>query len=246
MGTVLEQLLVGPPHLSVGMLTADLLRLGDELQALPPAGIDIVHIDVGDGAFSPMFTVGAPVVKALPSMLYKDAHLLVNDPLDKLDAFVAAGADIISFHVEGAPQPHRVLQALTAATNATDPSRGIVRGVAINPSTPVSAIEPLLELTDLVLLLAINPGWSGQHYLATTDARVEQARALIERAGRPIAIGIDGGITRDNVAHAASLGVNLIVSGSAIYDGRDARANAVAMKQLIRDGARVTRVAVPA
>ena len=246
MGTLLEQLLVGPPHLSVGMLTADLLRLGEELEALPPAGIDIVHVDVGDGAFSPMFTVGAPIVKALPATLFKDVHLLVNDPLSKLDAFVAAGADIITFHIEGAPQPHRVLQALTAATNANDAQRGIVRGVAINPSTPVSAIEPLLELADMILILAINPGWGGQRYLASTDARVDRVRELIERAGRPIALGIDGGITRDNVAHAAGLGVNLIVSGSAVYDGRDARANATAMQQLVREGARVTRVAVPA
>ena len=246
MATLLEQLLVGPPHLSVGMLTADLLHLAEDLEALPPAGIDIVHIDVADGAFSPMFTVGAPIVKALPSTLFKDAHLLVTDPLSKVDAFVAAGADIITFHVEGAAQPHRVLQALTAATNTNDPARGIVRGVAINPSTPVSAIEPLLELADMVLVLAINPGWGGQRYLAATDGRVEQVRELVAAAGRPIAIGIDGGITRDNVAHAAGLGVNLIVSGSAIYDGRDARANAIAMQELVKDGARTTRVAVPA
>ena len=245
MGTLLEQLLAGPPHLSVGMLTADLLHLGDELQALPPAGIDIVHIDVGDGAFCPMFTVGAPIVKALPATLYKDVHLLVNDPLSKLDAFVAAGADIITFHVEGAPQPHRVLQALSAATNANDAQRGIVHGVAINPSTLVSTIEPLLELADMVLILAINPGWGGQRYLTSTDARVDQARELIERAGRPIALGVDGGITRDNVAHAAGLGVNLIVSGSAIYDGRDAAANALEMQQRVRDASCV-RVAVPA
>jgi ribulose-phosphate 3-epimerase len=162
---------------------------------------------------------------------------MVNEPLAKLEAFVAAGADIISFHIEGAAQPHRVLQALSGMTNANDPARGVVRGVALNPSTPVSAIEPLLEITDLVLLLAINPGWSGQRFLATTNGRVEQARELIRAAGRPIALGIDGGITRDNVAHAASLGVDLIVTGSAIYDGGDARSNAVAMQQLTRDAA---------
>jgi ribulose-phosphate 3-epimerase len=244
-GTLLEHLLDGRPHLSVGVLTADLMRLGDDLAALPPAGIDIVHIDVADGAFCPLFTVGAPFVKALPATLYKDAHLLVNDPLSKIDSFVAAGADIITFHVEGAAQPHRVLQALGAATNANDPARGIVRGVAINPSTPVTAVEPLLDEAEMVLLLAINPGWGGQRYLAGTDARVAQARRLIEASGRRIALGVDGGITRDNVGHAASLGVDLIVSGSAIYDGRDAAANALVMQQLVRDAA-PTRVALPA
>jgi ribulose-phosphate 3-epimerase len=244
-GMLLEHLLDGRPHLSVGVLTADLMRLGDDLAALPPAGIDIVHIDVADGAFCPLFTVGAPFVKALPATLYKDAHLLVNDPLSKIDSFVAAGADIITFHVEGAAQPHRVLQALGAATNANDPARGIVRGVAINPSTPVTAVEPLLDEAEMVLLLAINPGWGGQRYLAGTDARVAQARRLIEASGRRIALGVDGGITRDNVGHAASLGVDLIVSGSAIYDGRDAAANALVMQQLVRDAA-PTRVALPA
>jgi ribulose-phosphate 3-epimerase len=243
--TVLEHLLDGGPHLSAGLLTADLLHLADELNGLPPAGIDIVHIDVADGAFCPLFTVGAPFVKALPSTFFKDAHLMVNDPLSKVEAIVAAGADLITFHVEGAAQPHRVLQALSAATNANDPERGIVRGIALNPSTPVAIIEPLLELADLVLLLAINPGWSSQHFLATTDRRADQARRLIEAAGRPIALGLDGGITRDNVAHAASLGVDLIVTGSAIYDGGDATANALAMQQLVR-GAPKSRVAVPA
>jgi ribulose-phosphate 3-epimerase len=236
-GALLEHLLDGGPHLSVGVLTADLMRLGDELRALPPADIDIVHIDVADGAFCPLFTVGAPFVKALPASLYKDAHLLVNDPLAKIDSFVAAGADIITFHLEGAAQPHRVLQALGAMSNANDAARGLVRGVAINPSTPVTAIEPLLEEVELILLLAINPGWGGQRYLASTDARVEQARRLIEASGRRIALGVDGGITRDNVGHAASLGVNLIVSGSAIFDGRNAAANALAMQQLVRDAA---------
>ena len=235
--TVLDHLLEGGPHLSVGVLTADLMHLADDLEALPPAGIDILHVDVADGAFCPLFTFGAPILKALPRTFFKDAHLMVNEPLAKLDAFVAAGADIISFHVEGAAQPHRVLQALSGMTNANDPARGIVRGVALNPSTPVNILEPLLDEADLVLLLAINPGWSGQRYLASTDARVEQARELIRAAGRPIALGIDGGITRDNVAHAASLGVDLIVTGSAIYDGKSAPANALEMQRRVREAA---------
>ena len=102
--------------------------------------------------------------------MLKDVHLMVDDPLAKVDAFVAAGADIITFHVEGARQPHRVLQVLGTAVNANDPERGVVRGVALNPSTPVEALEPLLDDLDYVLLLAVNPGWGGQAFIPATQA----------------------------------------------------------------------------
>ena len=130
-----------------------------------------------DGVFCPMFTVGAPVVAAMPTPLIKDVHLMIDDPLDKVDAFVAAGADIITFHVEGARQPHRVLQPLGGAENANDPARGIIRGVALNPSTPSSAIEPLLDDLEYVLILGINPGLGRPDFLPSTGRRLEAARA---------------------------------------------------------------------
>lgn len=243
-GTALGRLLAPGRHLTVGMLTADLAHLDDELGIIERAGVELVHVDAGDGAFSPMFTFGAPIVKAMRTPMLKDVHLLVDDPLSKVEAFVAAGADIVTFHVEGARQPHRVLQLLGKATNANDPARGIVRGVAINPSTPVAALEPLLDEADYLLLLAINPGWGGQSFLPATGRRLEQARRLIEASGRPIALGVDGGVTRDNIAAVARLGADVIVSGSAIFDGSAAvAANAEAMLGAVRGAG---RAAVPA
>src|SRR5450759_5368243 len=144
-GSSLERLLDGGPRLSVGMLTADLLELGRDMRILAGTGVELVHIDVMDGVFCPQITVGPPVVKALRTPLLKDVHLMVDDPLAKVEAFVQAGADMITFHLEGARQPHRVLQVLGAATNANDPGRGVIRGVGLNPSTPVEAVEPLLD-----------------------------------------------------------------------------------------------------
>jgi ribulose-phosphate 3-epimerase len=200
------------PHLSIGILTADLLHLGDELALLEQVGARIVHTDVGDGVFSPMFTVGAPFVKAQRTTLLKDAHLMIEDPIDKVQAFVDAGADIITFHVESTRHPHRVLQALGQATNANEPERGIVRGVALNPGTPLQAVEPLLTEVEYVLLLAVNPGWGGQAFIPSTEERLSQLRAMCVAAGcERILIGIDGGITRSNLSRVAALGADIVV-----------------------------------
>jgi ribulose-phosphate 3-epimerase len=217
---LLRTLLDGGPRLTVGLITADLLNLGREVTLLETGGAELVHIDVMDGVFCPMLTVGPPLIKAVRTPLIKDAHLMVQDPLAKIDAFVAAGADMITFHVEGAPQPHRVLQALGAATNANDPERGIIRGVGVNPSTPLEALEPLLDELDYVLVLAINPGWGGQPFLRSTARRLERVREMVEASGRDIVIGVDGAVTRSNIRDVVSLGADVIVSGSAIFDGK--------------------------
>ena len=242
-GPLLGRLLGSGPHLTVGMLTADLLHLGDELDELGSAGVELVHVDVMDGVFCPMLTVGPPLIKALRTPLIRDAHLMIDDPLSKLDQFVSAGADMITFHLEGAHQPHRVLQALGRATNANEPSRGIIRGVGVNPSTPLAAVEPLLDELDYLLVLAINPGWGGQSFLPSTVRRLAEARRLIEASGRPILLGVDGGVTRDNIEHVATLGADIIVSGSAIFDGTPGVAGrAKSMLERVRSG---TEVKVP-
>jgi ribulose-phosphate 3-epimerase len=217
----LRSLLHGGPRLTVGMITADLLHLGDELAMLERGGAELVHIDVMDGVFCPMLTVGPPVIKSLRTPLLKDVHLMITDPLTKIDGFVAA-APTITFQVEGAPQPHRVLQALGKATNVNDPSRGIVRGVAVNPSTPLEVLEPLLDEVDYILVLAVNPGWGGQPFISTTARRVERVRRMVEESGNRILVGVDGAVTRDNIAEVAGLGADIIVSGSAIFDGKAA------------------------
>lgn len=237
-GSTLDRLLAGGPHLSVGLLTANLLALGQEMDLLAGTGVELVHVDVMDGVFCPPITLGSPVVKALRSPLLKDVHLMIDDPLGKVDAFVQAGADMITFHLEGAPQPHRVLQVLGAAVNVNEPGRGLVRGLALNPSTPVDAVEALLDELDYLLILAINPGWSGQTFLASTERRLDRARQLIGASGRRIVLGVDGGVSRANIGRVAAMGADIIVSGSAIFDGGDTAANAAGMLDAVASSRR--------
>ncbi len=159
----LERLRSLCPTISVGTLTADLMHLGDELALLEQAGVGIVHVDVMDGCFCPAMTVGPPYIKGLHTSLLKDVHLMIDEPLDKLAAYVAAGADIITVQVESAIHIHRVLQHLGSMEHASGPGRGLVRGLALNPGTPLEWLAaPLLDEVDLVVLLAVDPGWSGQ------------------------------------------------------------------------------------
>ena len=227
----LARLLGAAPQLSVGILTADLGRLDDELRRLERAQMVMVHTDVMDGVFCPMLTVGAPFVAAQRTSLLKDVHLMIDEPLDKLGPFVKAGADMITFQVESASNPHRVLQVLGDAANANDPGRGILRGIAVSPGTPLEVLPPLLEELDYVMLLAINPGWGGQQFLPSTSARLARVRDFVAASGRPILLGIDGGVTRANIAQVAALGADVIVTGGAIFDGTpDVDANARFMR----------------
>jgi ribulose-phosphate 3-epimerase len=207
--TDVRRLLREGPNVSVGMLTADLLRLGEELAAVAEAGVELVHVDVMDGVFCPQTTVGPPVVRAIPDSFVKDVHLMIDDPLDKVADYLAAGAGILTFHVESTRHPHRVLQSLA--------DTGVVRGVALNPGTPLASLEHLLDELELVLVLAVNPGWSGQKFIPAMERKLAEARELI--GGREIALAVDGGITKENVERIASLGVDVIVAGSAVFDG---------------------------
>jgi ribulose-phosphate 3-epimerase len=222
------------PTLSVGVLTADLLALGADVARLDGTGVGMLHVDVMDGCFTPMMTVGPPLVKALRTPLLKDVHLMIQDPLEKLDDYVAAGADVVTVHAESCTHIHRVLQRLGTMQNANDPARGIVRGLALNPGTPIEAIVPLLDEIDLLLLLAINPGWGGQKFLPATMGRIASARRLLDGAGGRVLLAVDGGITRDNVGRLAGTGVDVVVTGSAVFDGKAPAENARAMLAALR------------
>ena len=210
------------------------MALGADLARLDGTGVALLHFDVMDGCFTPMMTFGPPLVKAVRTPLLKDVHLMIDEPLEKLGDYVAGGADVVTVHAESCTHIHRVLQRLGTMENANDPARGIVRGVALNPGTPIAVLEPLLDELDLVHLLAINPGWGGQKFLPATMGRIANVRRLLVRAGRHILLGVDGGITRENVGTLAGSGVDLVVTGSAVFDGKAPAENARTMLAALR------------
>jgi ribulose-phosphate 3-epimerase len=220
-----ERLRAIVPTISVGVLTADLMHLGRELSELDGTGVDILHFDVMDGCFCPMMTVGPPFIRSVDAgQRLKDVHLMVSQPLEKVTAYVSAGADLVTVHVEQHDHVHRTLQSLRRIAEQAD--RDVVRGVALNPGTPIDVLEPLIEEIEMVTVLGINPGWGGQSLIPSTLRRVTQVKALIEGQGRDVLVCVDGGITRKNIAEVATWGADLVVTGSAVFDGKTPRENA--------------------
>ena len=202
------------PRLSAGVLTADLTRLGAELELLRGKAA-WAHVDVMDGVFCPQLTVGPAFVAAVASTgIEVDAHLITEEPRRLLPEIVAAGAAVITVHAEATRHLHRTMAEMTALAQ----ERTFLRGVAINPGTPVQAVEPVLRLADLVLVLAVSPGWPGQAPVPGTRQRVLAVRDLARRSGAEVLVGVDGGVTLGNAAEIAGWGADVIVSGSAIYD----------------------------
>jgi ribulose-phosphate 3-epimerase len=215
------------PTVTAGILAADLMKLRSELELLERAGVGVVHFDIMDGRFCPQLTVGPAFVKGLRTPLLKDVHLMIHEPLDKLADYAAAGADIITVHVESSVHIHRVLQRIGGLQNAAGAERGIVRGLALNPGTPLEWLTaPLLEQVDMITLLAIDPGYGGQTFAPTTFDRLRRLKDLIQASGRQVLVCVDGGITSGNLSEVAAAGADLIVSGSAIFDGKHNEANA--------------------
>jgi ribulose-phosphate 3-epimerase len=209
-------------RLSAGVITADLTRLGAELECLRGKA-EWAHVDVMDGAFCPQLTVGPAFLAAVASTgIPVDAHLMVEEPRRLLPEVAATGPAVITVHAEATRHLHRTMQEMTALSGE---DKKFLRGVAINPGTPVQAIEPVLELTDLVLVLAVNPGWSGQQPAASTQRRLNAVRDLAKAHGADVLVGVDGGVTIGNAAQVAGWGPDVIVSGSAIFDRADPAAN---------------------
>jgi ribulose-phosphate 3-epimerase len=229
------------PTVSIGVVTANLLSLGSEIKLLEGTGAKLAHFDVMDGCFCPLMTVGPPFIKAVKTSLLKDVHLMIDEPLEKVAEYVAVGSDIVTVHVESCTHIHRVLQKMGTLKNANDPERGIVRGIALNPGTPLEVIEPLLDEIEMISLLAVNPGWPGQKYLESTNARIEMVQGLIADSRKDIILCVDGGITKENIAQVAATGADLVVTGSAVFDGKTPEANAKFMLEAVAKNAADSR-----
>ncbi len=203
-----------PLRIAPSILSADFARLGEEVAAIAAAGADYVHIDVMDGHFVPNISFGATVMRAVRGVtrLPFDVHLMISPADPYLADFAAGGADIITVHAEAGPHLHRSLQAIRAL--------GKKAGVAINPATPVSAIQHVIDDVDLVLVMSVNPGFGGQAFIPESLAKIRQAKALI--GGRAIDLEVDGGITPETAGPVVAAGANVLVAGSAIYAGNDA------------------------
>ena len=221
------------PSLSVGLMAADLMALGEDVGRLEGAGARLAHFDVMDGRYVPMLTAGPPFIKAVRTAMLKDVHLMVREPLASLGEYVAAGADIVTIHPDACAHPHRALQVLGSAKHRDRADRTVARGVALNPGTPVDVLDPLIDEVEMVLLVAINPGWGGQAFIPATLGRIDAVRRRIAASGRDVLLAVDGGITRANVGQLAGRGVDLVVTGSAVFDG-DLEANVEEMTRALR------------
>jgi len=207
------------------ILSADFSRLGEEIQTIEKGGADYVHVDVMDGHFVPNITIGPLVVEAVRRIttLPIDVHLMIENPDRFIPDFARAGADIITVHQEAVPHLHRTVQLIKGL--------GKKAGVSINPATPVSTLEVILDDLDLVLVMSVNPGFGGQSFIPASLPKIEELRKLIDRRRLAIELEVDGGVKTDNIGLIAGAGADVFVAGSAVFGADDYAATIAALRE---------------
>ncbi len=213
-------------RIAPSILSADFAALGAAIAMAEKGGADLIHVDVMDGHFVPNITIGPPVVKSIKRVarVPLDVHLMITDPDKYAEAFVKAGADMLSVHLEVLPHLHRSVAFIK--------SLGVKAGVVLNPSTPAGALEEIAGDVDFILIMSVNPGFGGQTFIPKSLQKVAAIRAMLDRAGNVKApIEIDGGIDLSNIASAVDAGVEIVVAGSAIFNTPDPAAATRALKE---------------
>ena len=202
-------------RIAPSILSADFAALGQAIAAVERGGADLIHVDVMDGHFVPNITIGPPVVKSIKRVasVPLDVHLMITDPDLYIEAFVLAGAAMVSVHVEVLPHLHRTVQTIKAL--------GAKAGVVLNPSTPVATLEEIATDVDFVLVMSVNPGFGGQSFIPRSEHKVTAVRALLDRAKNKAPVEIDGGIDHQNVGRVVAAGARIIVAGSAVFHSGD-------------------------
>ena len=222
----------GKPYVVPSILSADFGCLRDQVAAVERGGAAMIHVDIMDGHFVPNLSMGVPIVQALSRIcrIPMDIHLMIADPIRYVGAFVAAGAKLVSFHLEAAERPVEVIGAIQEA--------GARAGVAVKPKTPLAALDGVLARTDFILLMSVEPGFGGQKFIPATLEKVVELGKRLREQDRIVPIEVDGGVGEENAPGLVAAGASLMVAGSAIFDGIDPEATTRKLHTLIRAGAR--------
>ena len=208
-------------EIAPSVLAADFARLGDQIAEADEGGADYIHLDVMDGHFVPNLTFGVPIIAAVRGSTEAlfDVHMMVDSPEDYIDELAAAGADIITVHVEAVDQLHQVIKQIKDS--------GALAGLALSPATPVTTLQHILPELDLVLLMSVNPGFGGQSFIPNTIGKIAQVRSMLDDNGLTTKLEVDGGIGPDNAEDVVKAGARVLVAGSAVYSSADGVASAI-------------------